>query len=138
FEYIEVREVLEPKALDLARHRLDPDDLRDMLALNQPGPNGELRVDNRLHHYWIEHSGNRYIQDFFRLHGPFYETLFDRATLAEYSVSANAEQHCAILGHLLDRDWDRAKAALQDHIRRQQPKVVKLIASYKASVAGEL
>ncbi len=129
--YIEVREVLEQKAMDLARDRLDPDDLLDMLRANMPGPDGEPRIDNRLHHYWIDRSGNRYIQDFFRLHGPYYEAMFDYATIAESAVATMAEQHREILQSLLDRKWARARKHLQAHVRGQQPKVLKLITSYR-------
>ena len=129
--YIEVRDVLEQKAMDLARDRLEPTDLEDMLAANLPSADGEPRIDNRLHHYWIDRCGNRYIRDFFRLHGPYYEAMFDYATIAESAVSEMASQHAEILRALLDRKWSRARKCLQSHIQGQQPKVLKLISTYR-------
>jgi len=109
-----------------------------MLAANTQSPDGEPRIDNSLHHYWIDRCGNRYIQDFFRLHGPYYEAMFDYATIAESAVSTMAEQHCEILQSLLDRKWARARKHLQNHIHVQQPSVMKLIASYRQDPQVEL
>lgn len=131
--YIEVREVLEPKALELARGRLDPADLEEFLAANQPSPEGEPRIDNRLHHYWIDRCENRYIRDFFRVHGPYYDAMFDYATIAESAVAEMAVQHSEILQAVLDKKWSRARKQIQLHAHSQQPKVLKLIASYRRS-----
>lgn len=134
--YIEIREALELKALDLALPRLERAELERLEAGNTPGPDGEPRIDNGLHHYWMDLSQNRYIEEWFRVHGPYYETLFDYATFAESAVAEMASQHREILGALLDDDPDGAKEALISHIRGQEPKVLRLIANYRRDREG--
>ncbi|MCG8459022.1 MAG: GntR family transcriptional regulator [Holophagales bacterium] len=130
--YIDVREVLEVRALELAHGSLEPDRLEAILGANRPGPGGEPRIDNSLHAYWIEECCNRYIQDWFRLHGPYYESLFDFATVhLEARAGIMASQHRRILEALLASDLETATARLRVHIRDQKPNVGELIASYR-------
>ena len=124
--YLAVREVLELKALDLARPRLVAADLRRMLAGNAPDGRGP-RLDNDLHRYLVERSGNAYLRDFFDRHGRYYTTLFDFAAPEAGIVTAMARQHRAILRALLARDWPRARRALARHIRAQEPIVRALL-----------
>jgi DNA-binding GntR family transcriptional regulator len=111
--YLEVRETLELKALDLARPRLDRADLERMLAANETG------LDNDLHRYLLEKSRNRFIRDFFDRHGAYFTTLFD--TMSAGAVREMAAQHRRVLQALLRRDWDGAGIALAHHIRCQRP-----------------
>lgn len=129
--YIDIREALELKALELARPRLVRADLERMLAANSPTDEGEPRIDNSLHHYWIGLADNRYIQEWFRVHGPYYETVFDFATFAESSVAEMSAQHRQVLELLLADDFEGAREALMRHIRAQEPKVSRLIANYR-------
>lgn len=124
--YLEVREVLELKALELARPRLDAVDLRRMLAANVPGRRA-ARLDNRLHRYLVDTAGNPYIRDFFDRHSAYYTALFDFAAPETQVVAAMARQHRAILRALIDRDWLRAREALAQHIRDQRPVVKELM-----------
>lgn len=121
--YLVAREALELTALDLARDRLDPDELRAMLENNTAA-----HLDNRLHRYWIDRADNPYIRDFFDRHGLYYTALFDFAAPEADVLSEMADQHRAILTALLDRDWEQAKRALADHIRSQRPIVKRLLA----------
>jgi len=131
--YLEVREALELKALDLSRPRLARTDLEVMLAGNPPAARGRhARLDNQLHRYLIEKSANHYIQDFFARHGVYYTTLFDEAALGASVVAEMAQQHRAILRPLIDRDWSRARRALVHHIRSQRPIVERLMADLAA------
>ncbi len=125
--YLEARETLELKALDLARPRLVSEDLERMLSGNLPARRHEPRLDNRLHAYLIEKSENRYLADFFERHGVYYTTLLDHAAPAAKVVDEMARQHRAILRALLDKDWPRARRALRQHIRSQQPIIEKLL-----------
>jgi DNA-binding GntR family transcriptional regulator len=126
--YLDVRETLELKALDLARPRLIEADLRRMLEGNLPPPGSpEPRLDNRLHQYFIDCSGNRYIRDFFRAHGGYYTALFDYAALGASVVEEMARQHRDILTHVLAGRWKQAKEALGHHIRAQRPALRKMI-----------
>ena len=126
--YLEVRELMEVKALDLARPRLDPAVLERILEKDRPRAGAASEVDTELHPYLIEQSGNRFIQDFFRRHGAYYTTLFYYAALGASVVSEMARQHQGILEDLLDRRWDRARAALAMHIRDQAPVMRKMMA----------
>jgi DNA-binding GntR family transcriptional regulator len=124
--YLEVREVLELKALELARPRLDRDDLRRMLAGNVTDGR-RPRLDNRLHAYLVEKAGNPYIRDFFDRHGTYYTTLFDYAAPETHVVAEMASQHRAILRALIDHNWPRARRELAAHIRCQGPVVQALL-----------
>jgi DNA-binding GntR family transcriptional regulator len=128
FAYLQVRESLELKALELARPHLVAADLQRMLRGNQPFPGGKTeRLDNDLHQYLIDKSGNRYIQDFFARHGLYYSTLFDYAAPEANVVRAMARQHRVILRALFAQDWRRARQALAHHIRSQRPIVHRLL-----------
>jgi DNA-binding GntR family transcriptional regulator len=124
--YLEVRALLELKALDLARPHLQATDLRRMLAANAPSA-GAARLDNRLHRYLIDKAANPYIRDFFDRHGAYYTTVFDFAAPETHVVAAMARQHRAILRALIGRDWARARQALVRHIREQRPIVKALM-----------
>ncbi len=96
--YLEVREVLENKALSLARPHLVETDLRRMLAGNA-SQKGSTRLDNSLHHYLVEKSGNDYLREFFGRHGRYYTSLLDFAAPETHVVAAMARQHRRILRH---------------------------------------
>lgn len=125
-DYLDVREALELRALDLARPRLLEADLERLLKANSPDRYGRPRLDNSLHQYWIERSGNRYIQDFFAQHGIYFQALFDRAAYEPAAVAKRAIEHSAILQALLDQDWALARLELSRHIRVQRPNVTRM------------
>jgi DNA-binding GntR family transcriptional regulator len=76
-DFLQAREALELKALELARGRLETPVLRDLLAGNVlPRGSAHPRTDNRLHAYIIARADNRYISSFFERHGPYYDLLF--------------------------------------------------------------
>ena len=127
--YLEVREVLELKALDLAKPRIRAADVAPMLAGNPARDGGETpRLDNRLHEYLITTSGNRYIQNFFRQYTATYFTLaFDYAAPEAHVVAEMAAQHRAILEALIAHQWARAREALALHIRAQRPILARLL-----------
>jgi DNA-binding GntR family transcriptional regulator len=124
--YLEVREVLENKALSLARPHLVDADLRRMLAGNASGTGGP-RLDNSLHRYLVEKSGNDYLREFFHRHGAYYTSLLDFAAPETHVVAAMARQHRMILRALLAKDWARARRELTRHIRAQRPIVGDLL-----------
>ena len=124
--YLEVRETLELKALDLARPRLVEADLRQMLSGNVLDPDRQ-RLDNEVHRYLIEKSNNVYLRDFFDRQGAFYTTLFDYAAPKTHVVAEMARQHRRILRALIAKDWTSARRALALHIRAQGPIVRELL-----------
>lgn len=127
-QYIEAREALELKALDMARPNLVREDLERMLEGNLAAPNEKARLDNDLHGYLIEKSGNPYIRDFFDRHGLYYTTLFNHAAPGAHVVAEMAQQHRDVLEPLIAKKWSEARAALSNHIRSQLPVVQKLMA----------
>jgi DNA-binding GntR family transcriptional regulator len=126
--YLEVRELLELKALDLARPRLVKEDLERLLSVNVPGDHRQpARVDTELHPYILDRCGNRFVQEFFQRHGAYFTTLFYYAVHGPATAPAMARQHTGILEALIDRRWERAKALLGRHIRDQAPAVRKMM-----------
>ncbi len=121
--FLDVRALLEVKALELAQDRLDPVVIRRILDGNRaPANPGERpQVDNSLHAYIIAQAGNPYIQDFFDRHGRYYELLFAWEDLDEEAFLEAVQQHRQILEAILRKDWDTARAALAWHIRSNHP-----------------
>jgi DNA-binding GntR family transcriptional regulator len=135
--YLDVRETLELKALDLARPRLVPADLERMHAGNCPdAPGGRQRLDNDLHRYIVDKADNRYIRDFFDRHGPYHSALFDYAAVGAAVVAEMAGQHRRILRALIDRDWPAARRALSEHIRAQEPVLSRMLARMRQRPGG--
>ena len=126
--FLEVREVLELKALELARPHLLQQDLQSMLSKNVlPQSKSEpVRIDNSLHAYFIEKANNPYIKDFFQRHGPYYEILFDWEDQDRKTAIETVEQHHDILNALLKQNWRRARNALSFHIRHNHPILSKV------------
>ena len=126
-DYLVVRESMELLALNASRDALSPDVLESLLSANRVLPDGSVCLDNRLHQYWIDLSGNRYIQDFFRQSGRYHEYLFTRAAEREGFAAQRAAEHREILNALLAQQWDRAANALAAHIRAQRDHVAGLL-----------
>ena len=124
-DYIDVRETLELKALSLARTRLESRHLKEFIVANSPDSKGKPQLDNQLHQYWIELSGNRYIQKFFAQNGIYFTYLFDYSTEAIADIEDKAAEHRNILTSLLKKDWKGANKALSQHIRAQKPNVTR-------------
>lgn len=133
--YLDIRETLEVKALDLARPHLDADELGLMIAGNEQGAIDHGAIDNRLHAYFIKQSGNRYIDAFFASNGRYYNSLFDYAALGTQVVAEMAGQHVEILEHACARRWAKARMALAHHIRSQRPVMAAMIATVQNSTS---
>lgn len=125
-DYIDMRETLELRALELAMPRLDADFLRELIDGNRPDSAGKPQLDNRLHRHWIDRADNRYLSQFFDQNGIYYETLFARAVLDDTTVARRAREHCRILKALLADDLPAAKEALSQHIRDQRKHIARL------------
>ena len=120
--YLQCREVLELKALDLARPRLERAMLDELLRGNQaPEKDAAAVFDNRLHAYWIKKSENTYIIEFFNAYGRFFTTLLEDLAPEAAVVAEVAEQHCRILEAVIDHRWPDARRELRRHIRDQAP-----------------
>ncbi len=121
--FIEVREVLELKALELARPKLDAVELRRMLDLNATPASASsmLSVDESLHEYLITTAGNTYIRDFFDRQGRYYRLLFEWEDHDDAVAIETMRQHHEILTALLNRNWSTARKALSHHILDNHP-----------------
>lgn len=125
-DYLQVRESLELLALRLTRGQLDKEHLREILEANLPDDAGRPQLDNRMHAYWIERSANRYLQDFFKSQGIYFQTLLDRAVFDEPMIASLAEEHRVTLQALIEDRFGDAEDALATHIRRQRVHVEKM------------
>jgi DNA-binding GntR family transcriptional regulator len=121
--FIEVREVLELKALDLSRSKLIAEELQRMLDANQLPklPDDPPHIDEELHAYLIAKAGNAYIQDFFERQGRYYRLLFEWEDHDRAAAIETVRQHREILTALLERNWSKAQKALSHHILNNHP-----------------
>jgi DNA-binding GntR family transcriptional regulator len=121
--YIEVREALELKALDLSLDRLNQYELRRMLEANQfPEQDNENPViDESFHDYLIDLSGNSYIKDFFTRQGRYYRLLFQWEDHDREAAIETVRQHREILTALLEKNWAEARKKLSYHILKNHP-----------------
>ncbi|OHB51657.1 MAG: hypothetical protein A2Y12_02130 [Planctomycetes bacterium GWF2_42_9] len=113
--FLQVREVLELKALELAKEHLDADVLKKMLEKNVITKTN-IRADNSIHSYLIGQSQNRYIKDFFEHYGKYYEILFMCEDTDLPSRELATRQHRKIIDALIGRNWKAAEKALIEHI----------------------
>jgi DNA-binding GntR family transcriptional regulator len=131
--FLEVREMFEIKALELAQPRLEMRRIREILDRNvlPKTPGEKPQVDDSFHRYIIEQAGNHCITDFFERHGRYFEILFLWES-KHGDVEKDCEtvrQHRQILEAILQQDWPAAKAALSWHIRWNYPLLIKIVAS---------
>jgi len=96
----------------------------DAQAEDEPTSRG---LNNEIHDYLMEVSGNSYIRDFFNRHSAYYTKLFELAAIETPWRAEMAAQHRQILTALLNEKWDEAQMALSHHIRSQQPVVEALL-----------
>ncbi|NQZ11470.1 MAG: GntR family transcriptional regulator [Algicola sp.] len=129
-DYLETRELLELKALKLARPKFVKEELQMLLDGNIPSDaTGVAELDNDLHAYWIDRCDNWYIQDFFSRHGTFFTALFDYAALGNEIKAEMAHEHQVVLECLLVEDWEGAERGLVQHIRDQVRNVLEVMSA---------
>ena len=125
--FIEVREVMELKALDLAKIRLcspkSQSKLRQIKENNQlaKGKKDQAKIDNSLHAYFIDLAANPYIDDFFNRHGRYFTILFNWEGENEKAAAEAVIQHHQIVDALLAQDWSLAKKLLSHHLHSNHP-----------------
>jgi len=125
--FIEVREVMELKALDLAKAKLctaeSQKKLRQIRENNQlaKGKKGQTKIDNSLHAYLIDLAANPYINDFFDRHGRYFTILFNWEGENEKAALEAVIQHHEIIDALLDQNWSLAKKRLSHHLHSNHP-----------------
>lgn len=125
--FIEVREVMELKALELAQSKLSRPEakqkLQEIKASNQISKNGKVkvRIDNSLHQYLLELADNPYLDDFFQRHGKYYSILFEWEGGNENAAIQAVHQHHAIIDALINEKWAQARTELSEHLRTNHP-----------------
>ena len=125
--FIEVREVMELKALDLAKIRLcspkSQSKLRQIKENNQlaKGKKDQAKIDNSLHAYLIDLAANPYINDFFNRHGRYFTILFNWEGENEKAAAEAVTQHHEIIDALLAQNWSFAKKLLSHHFHSNHP-----------------
>lgn len=126
--FIEVRVVLELKALDLAKESLDKGMLQKILDGNQVPETDEepLQIDNSLHEYLIKQSDNYYIISFFDRHGRYFDLLFLWESNDRDAAIQEIQQHQRILSALINEDWTSARKELELHLRSNHPVLSQL------------
>ena len=126
--FIEVRVVLELKALDLAKESLDQGVLQKILDGNQVPETDEepLQIDNSLHEYLIKQSDNYYIISFFDRHGRYFDLLFLWESNDRDAAIQEIQQHQRILSALINEDWTSARKELELHLRSNHPVLSQL------------
>lgn len=126
--FIEVRVVLELKALDLAKGSLDKQVLEKILSGNQVPKTADepLQIDNSLHEYLIKQSDNYYIISFFDRHGRYFDLLFLWESNDREAAIQEIQQHQRILTALLNEDWKTARNELELHLRSNHPVLSQL------------
>lgn len=117
-DFLQVREVLEVRALTLAWPRLERERIEHYLVGNSPRA---PKPDNGLHGYWIETANNRYISGFFNQHAPFFGALFDWEDHDRAAARQSKKQHRAILESILRNDLPAALRFLVIHIHENHP-----------------
>jgi DNA-binding GntR family transcriptional regulator len=126
--YIEMRVVLEVKAMELAWSRLVDEDLRSFIdGHHLPESSDDVpRIDNSFHDYLIGKANNRYLADFFERHDRYFKFVFEWEIVDRHAAIETVHQHLAILQALLRRDRPAAESALVKHIRYNHPSLQKL------------
>jgi DNA-binding GntR family transcriptional regulator len=121
--YIDMRVMMELKALEMAWPRLVDEELQAILDGNRlpANPDDPLTSDNSLHNYLVEKSKNRFIADFFNRHGEYFNALFEWENLDREAQLQEIRDHREILEALLRRDRPAAERALASHIRHNHP-----------------
>ena len=125
--FIEVREVMELKALDLARPKLcSPESQRKLRQIKEnnllaKGKKSQAKIDNSLHAYFIDMAANPYINDFFNRHGRYFTILFNWEGENEKAAAEAVAQHHEIIDALLAQNWSLAKKRLSHHLHSNHP-----------------
>jgi len=122
--YLAVRESLELTALDAARPAIERADVMALLE-------GEHHaLNDAMHTYIIEKSGNRYIASYFQQFVPrYYTRLFYYAAPEASLVDEMTSQHQRILESILEGEWESARSELSHHIREQKAVLETLLVS---------
>lgn len=137
--FLEVRELLELKALELARPHIDPAHIQALLDANRfPQTDDDWPlIDNSLHAYFIELADNPYIRDFFQRHGRFYDILFDWEDQDRQTAIETVRQHRGILEAVQRKDWPGARKSLAWHIRWNHPILSQIVPKEAPSEASK-
>ena len=123
--FIEVREVMELKALDLASEKLRIEESKKRLKKiregNRLSSGGKVTIDNSLHQFLLSLADNPYLNDFFERHGKYFSILFDWEGNDQKAGKEAISQHHQIIDALLEENWELAKKRLSLHLQTNHP-----------------
>lgn len=117
--YLDIRKVLEIRALELAWPRLDLARTALIRDCNRPDSNGQPQMNDDLHDLWIGSCGNDYIIRFFDTVGAYFHVILNHAAATTPQIANMADEHVAILSAILKQDLGAAKKSLAHHIDAQ-------------------
>jgi DNA-binding GntR family transcriptional regulator len=125
-DYCTVRLMMEQKAVDLSKSRLDKNKLEHYLNQNDyDEPRDCYLIDEGFHRYVVECSENRYIIDFFERNSPYFEVISTWEAKMPGQDKVTCLQHRDILNHLIAGNWELAKEALANNILHNHPYLFK-------------
>jgi DNA-binding GntR family transcriptional regulator len=120
--YLEVRKAMELTALEAAQPNIQRSEVLALLD----GENHAL--DDALHRFLIEKSGNRYIIAFFnQFVSRFYRKLLYYAAPEAKVVDEMTSEHIQILRAILDTNWSSAREILSRHILGQKSVLERIL-----------
>ena len=125
--FIEIREVMELKALDLGKAKLSTAEAKKELVRirkSNQAPieqGGAVSIDNSLHQYLLKLANNPYLNDFFDRHGKYYSILFEWEGEDRKAATEAVAQHHGIIDALLEENWPLAKKRLSYHLHENHP-----------------
>ena len=125
--FIEIREVMELKALDLGKAKLSTTEAKkELVRIRKSNQSpieqgGTVSIDNSLHQYLLKLANNPYLNDFFDRHGKYYSILFDWEGEDRKAATEAVAQHHGIIDALLDENWPLAKKRLSYHLHENHP-----------------
>ncbi len=126
-DFLAVRETLEQKALSQSFSSIDSETLEQYLQNNRDrGPSQPPLIDNQLHAYWINLSGNRYIQSFLENNSTYFNLLFEWEEHDIPAARLTCKKHRRILSCLLKKNLEGAAKALSSHILKDHPVLEQL------------
>jgi DNA-binding GntR family transcriptional regulator len=117
--YLDIRKVLEVRALELAWPRLDLDRATQIRDDNRPDSSGHPQMNDDLHDLWISSCGNDYIIRFFETVGAYFHVILNHAAATTPQIANMAHEHVDILSAIIKQDLAATKKSLAHHIDAQ-------------------
>jgi DNA-binding GntR family transcriptional regulator len=135
-EIYQVREVLEPLAVRLATPVIPDEELKKMQALfasvGDEIERGDFeryfQSDTRFHDLITRHCGNAVLQQVLEaLTDRIYHVRIFSRNRPGYHMKQSFQEHCLILGAIMERDAAKAERLMGEHIRNAGKRIADLV-----------